>query len=137
MSDMIQQPMGTGTLNDPEPPPVKNEHPELWPMLIAELSEMEKIAGTIGGIVINAVIEDAKERHSQGVKKYGVALQPFNGRDALKDAYQEALDMLAYTRQVSFEADTDAKRHEADEMMSIALNSVLAYRAVIYTRDMK
>lgn len=34
-----------------------------------------------------------------GLKKYGTVLQPNNGRDALVDAYQEALDLVVYLRQ--------------------------------------
>lgn len=38
-----------------------------------------------------------------GVGTYGVRLQPFNGRDALLDAYEEALDMAAYLRLALYE----------------------------------
>ena len=40
-----------------------------------------------------------------GTKKYGTGLQPFNGRDALKDAYEEALDLCNYLRQALYERD--------------------------------
>lgn len=49
--------------------------------------------------VADLVVEDIKKRKAQGLKKYGVALQPGNGRDALIDAYQEALDLCQYLRQ--------------------------------------
>lgn len=137
MSEEMQKPMGTGTLNDPEPAPVKNEYPEVWPLIIRELAEREKSEGMIGGIIINAVIIDAKERHEQGVAKYGVGLQPFNGRDALKDAYQESLDMLAYTRQLFWENTCNDDPGAIVELMDVAINSVLAYRTVIYARDGK
>lgn len=137
MSDEMQKPMGTGTLNDLEPAPVKNDLPEIWPMLIRELTLRERSEGMIGGIIINAVITDAQERHEQGVAKYGVGLQPFNGRDALKDAYQESLDMLAYTRQLSWENACNDDPGAIVELMDVAINSVLAYRTVIYARDGK
>lgn len=137
MSDEMQKPMGTGTLNDPEPAPVKNDLPEIWPMLIHELTLRERSEGMIGGIIINAVITDAQERHEQGVAKYGVGLQPFNGRDALKDAYQESLDMLAYTRQLFWENTCNDDPCAIVELMDVAINSVLAYRTVIYARDGK
>lgn len=44
------------------------------------------------------VIEDLKRRKEQGVAKYGVALQPSNGRDSLQDAYEEALDLCQYLK---------------------------------------
>lgn len=55
---------------EPEPPPVVNDHPHIQDL----------------------VVEDIRARKVQGIAKYGTALQGFNGRDALTDAYQEALD---------------------------------------------
>lgn len=138
MSEQMQTPLGTGSLNDPEPAPVKNDLPEIWPLIIKELVEREKHAGTVEGLVLNVVVADAYERHTQGLIKYGVGLQPFNGRDALKDAYQEALDMLAYTRQFAWEVSmSDADREAATELMDIAVTSAMAYRSVIFARDGK
>lgn len=65
------------------PPPVTNSHPPVWGL----------------------VIEDMDNRNYFGVKKYGVGLQGFNGRDALKDAYEEALDLAVYLRQAIYERD--------------------------------
>ena len=42
---------------------------------------------------------DLDERERIGVERYGTPLQPHNGRDALVDAYQEALDLACYLRQ--------------------------------------
>lgn len=44
------------------------------------------------------VIEDMAARKQFGLKKYGTLLQPGNGRDALQDAYEEALDLCVYLR---------------------------------------
>jgi hypothetical protein len=51
------------------------------------------------------VLKDIKERDAFGKKKHGVRLQAFNKRDVLKDAYQEALDLVVYLRQVLYERD--------------------------------
>ena len=51
------------------------------------------------------VADDLMERAAVGIKRYGTLLQPGNGRDALWDAYQEALDALAYVAQAYLEAD--------------------------------
>lgn len=67
--------------DDPQPMPTKSPFPELWPMLIARM----------------------QERHEFGVRRYKVALQPFNGRDALKDLVDEALDGLVYQAQWFYE----------------------------------
>jgi hypothetical protein len=40
-----------------------------------------------------------------GVRKYGTPLQAHNGRDGLMDAYQEALDLAVYLRQLIAERD--------------------------------
>lgn len=45
------------------------------------------------------VVEDMLERNRDGIEKYGTPLQATNGRDALKDAYQESLDQTVYLRQ--------------------------------------
>ncbi len=45
------------------------------------------------------VIKDMKDRNEKGIKTYGVPLQVHNGRDALWDAYEEALDLAVYLRQ--------------------------------------
>lgn len=42
---------------------------------------------------------DMRERHELGVSRYGVPLRVWNGRDAVVDAYQEALDLAVYTQQ--------------------------------------
>ena len=40
-----------------------------------------------------------------GIVRYGTPLQAHNGRDALVDAYQEALDLAVYLRQAIYERD--------------------------------
>ena len=70
-------------MNTPEPPPVPNGSRPIWEI----------------------VIDDMRERDRQGREKYGVPLQAGNGRDALVDAYQEALDLAVYLRQAIAERD--------------------------------
>lgn len=45
------------------------------------------------------VIADMHARDDLGRARYGTPLQPHNGRDALQDAYEEALDLCVYLRQ--------------------------------------
>ncbi len=66
-----------------EPPPVKNDLPAAWDLVIA----------------------DMKARDDFGKAKYGTRLQPHNGRDQLADAYQEALDLAVYLRNALYERD--------------------------------
>jgi hypothetical protein len=63
--------------------PTANIHPNVWDL----------------------VIEDMTDRDKMGKAKYNTSLQPFNGRDALLDAYQEALDLCVYLRQAIYERD--------------------------------
>ena len=51
------------------------------------------------------VKEDIQSRSDMGKEKYKTRLQPDNGRDALKDAYEEALDLCQYLRQTLYERD--------------------------------
>lgn len=56
------------------------------------------------------VREDMLTRDQVGAAKYGVRLQAGNGRDALLDAYQEALDLVVYLRQALEERAQGAQR---------------------------
>lgn len=50
--------------------------------------------------VLDLVIGDMRQRDEMGRAKYGTPLQPFNGRNAAVDAYQEVLDLAVYLRQL-------------------------------------
>ena len=75
--------MNHNSPNTQEPQPIRNNQPAVWDLVLA----------------------DIKERDQIGANKYGIRLQPFNGRDVLKDAYQEALDLVVYLRQAIYERD--------------------------------
>lgn len=49
--------------------------------------------------VTDAVLIDLMERRQMGREKYGDELRSHNGRNALVDAYQEALDLTLYLKQ--------------------------------------
>lgn len=66
-----------------QPAPVHNNLPAVWQL----------------------VRQDMIERDQLGRERYGVPLQPHNGRDALVDAYQEILDAAVYLRQAIYERD--------------------------------
>lgn len=66
-----------------QPPPVPNDSPAIWDL----------------------VVGDMKDRDIIGRLRYGTPLQANNGRDQLKDAYQEALDLCCYIRAAIFERD--------------------------------
>lgn len=55
--------------------------------------------------IADMVLEDIAARVELGLQRYGTKLQANNGRDALMDAYQEALDLVFYLRQAIAERD--------------------------------
>ena len=58
-----------------------------------------------GPDIQSLVIADIETRRQVGIERYGTALQANNGRDALRDAYEEALDLATYLRQAIEERD--------------------------------
>lgn len=71
--------------------------------------------------VQSMVLTDLEARRQVGIQRYGTALQTNNGRDMLRDAYEEALDLCVYLRGVIAERDEAATPrpyhlgHEVDE----------------------
>lgn len=60
-----------------------------------------------GADIVELVKNDLECRAVLGERKYGERLKPHNGRDALVDAYQEALDLCMYLRQVIEEKEEE------------------------------
>ena len=67
----------------PQPGPSPNQHPPVWPLVMVDMAGRDKL----------------------GRERYGTPLQPHNGRDALRDAYEEALDLAVYLRTAIYERD--------------------------------
>ena len=55
--------------------------------------------------VQDMVVADIEARKAVGIERYGTTLQPFNGRSALMDLYQELLDACMYARQLLYEQE--------------------------------
>lgn len=71
--------------SQPEQPPIENDSQHIYRLVMA----------------------DIERRAEAGKAKYGTYLQAHNGRDALIDAYQEAIDLVMYLRQRIEEAKDD------------------------------
>ena len=82
----------------PEPAPTGDGTP-VWPVIMAACK---------GGKAAD-LIPHMQSRHAFGVAKYGTPLRANNGRQPLIDAFQEALDLVAYLGQASMEAPADAE----------------------------
>lgn len=81
--ETLDEKVEAASLNSEQPAPKQNIHPAVWDLVITDMKERDKI----------------------GEARYGTRLQPFNGRDALVDAYQESLDQTVYLRQLIYERD--------------------------------
>lgn len=55
--------------------------------------------------IIDLVVAEFMARDRLGRERYGTRLQAGNGRDALRDALDEALDLVQYLRQAIFDRD--------------------------------
>lgn len=55
--------------------------------------------------VADELVQFIHARKAVGVERYGTALQPHNGRDALRDAFEEAVDLATYLAQCIIERD--------------------------------
>lgn len=55
--------------------------------------------------VADALKDYIEARKQTGIERYGTPLQPHNGRDALRDAFEEAVDLATYLAQVIIERD--------------------------------
>lgn len=91
-------------MNNEQPAPLRNAHPAAWPLVI---EDVEDSSDADIALIRRLLIQDMKERDQVGRARYGVPLQPFNGRDMLLDAYQEALDLCVYLRAAVEERPAD------------------------------
>ncbi|MGW7100339.1 hypothetical protein [Streptomyces sp. NPDC054883] len=62
-----------------------------------------------GEPVQERLIEMIKERRALGIQRYGRPLETFNGRNAVQDALEEALDLATYLTQIEMEQEAQAK----------------------------
>jgi len=120
----------------PQPPPVKNDLPASWDLVMNDFRERFE-SGTDGPVI--ATLMDMRGRDNFGAEKYGVRIQPENGRDNLADAYQELLDGAVYMRSELYELEErgDGASHEMRVMYDRVLQLVLDMRAAIWARDGK
>lgn len=78
--------------------------------LAADYKEQAMPVKNDGPCIQDMVIADIEQRKAIGLQRYGTLLQPFNGRDSLRDAYEEALDLCQYLRQAIEERELKAKK---------------------------
>lgn len=81
-----------------QPLPVPNGRPSIQSLVRADLDAREQV----------------------GVQRYGTPLQAHNGRDGLRDAYEEALDLTCYLRQALEEREQPASDEIARLLADVA-----------------
>lgn len=78
-----------GAATEQQPAPTEGQGDAVWPLIFDDTKL----------IIPDWFRADMKERHELGLKRYGVPLRVWNGRDSVVDAYQEALDLAVYAMQ--------------------------------------
>jgi hypothetical protein len=59
----------------------------------------------LGEPITALVHADLEARTQQGLASYGKPFESHDGRDSLRDVYEEALDMVQYLRKALYERD--------------------------------
>lgn len=85
-----------------QPPPVANTSRPIWDL----------------------VVEDMQARDRVGRERYGTPLQAGNGRDALVDAYQEALDLVVYLRQAIEERGGRVEAPASNQIGAVSIAAI-------------
>ena len=98
-----------------QPPPIPGGEP-VWPMVLADLDAEEQRYREEEGDEIAPLLDqlrrDMEARDSVGREKYNMPLTTRNGHDAGRDAYEEALDLVVYSRQRLAETPKDHPRYD-------------------------
>jgi len=79
-------------------------------------------------IVFKAFMKDVEDRAEFGIMKYRTYLKTFNGRNALEDAYQEAIDLCLYLKQCLMENEALSK--EAGRIVFVADGEIVKNEGV-------
>jgi hypothetical protein len=113
-------------MNQEQPTPTPNNQPASWDAVVIDLAD---------GPWINRhmVINDALSRDAIGKERYGTRLQPFNGRDSLRDAYEEVLDGAVYLKNVQLEQSW--QDWELENAYRLLLATACLIRARLLERD--
>ncbi len=80
------------------------------------------------------IIDDMRRRRQTGLLRYGQPLRPDNGRDALRDLYEELLDALAYVMQTRLERDALREEAAALRRQIAALRRQIAAASEVLSR---
>lgn len=109
-----------------QPKPEPREAPGMHDLAIADITQAwarsDSLIGSPEEKAIVGVILELEERRAFGLKKYGTLLQANNGRDSVRDALDEALDLIVYVRQILEEIPED--QHGDLQFQSMYRNAI-------------
>lgn len=77
---------------------------------------------------------DIQSRKRLGISRYGTPLQPHNRRDALRDAYEEVLDLAVYLRQLIEERVTPPTRSDENPSADADRRRLLRHLTGLHAR---
>lgn len=108
-----------------QPLPVATDGPHIHDLVARDLRVASSYLGH------EQVALDLAGRKQIGIERYGQPLQAHNGRDALRDAYEEALDLLVYLRQFQEETGVELPAYRDAVAVSCQLAALLKRRGNI------
>jgi hypothetical protein len=117
-----------GLRPEDQPLPVPNDGASMHDLVIGDLMDGHPGAKTLAGVVA-----DLRDRKLLGLRRYGSLLQAHNGRDALRDLYEELQDGAVYARQYLAEAQGGGEVLQS--VYEVLLYALLAIRAVMDRRE--
>lgn len=100
---------------------------EVWPLVIRDVGAFRLRTDPA---IVDALEADMRERCEAGRRLHGKPLRVGDGRDALLDAYAEALDLVGYLRQ---EMETPGGMR-VDQMYWAAMKVTAGLREIITAR---
>lgn len=103
----------------PQPPPTGNGQVVLWQAIAKAVESLDSAEA-------DWLCELLHERAVFGKKKYGGWLRVNNGRDALRDILEEALDGYMYTTRLWMETGS----HDAEELQRAFLDALRLFRRI-------
>ena len=97
-----------------QPLPVPSDGLSMHDLVCADLA-----AGGMAGSA--GIAADLQERKQLGLARYGSLLQAHNGRDALRDMYEELEDAAVYARQALEESASSDRVAVYDSLLTLLI----------------
>jgi hypothetical protein len=114
----------------PQPTPTSGKDSKSVTEFVVNILKEEHAEDQDAAPITPKVVDDLLARREAGVKKYGRELESFNGRDAMIDAYHEAVDLAMYLGQLVMEGSSAVA-----PSFSLALSTTLYLRHLLEERS--